>query len=464
MITFYGGIYIMRKTILIITLFFVLLFSACSEQAISQSTLNSNSINISEYFATDPNLILTYNTYANTKLYATTIQTSSLVSSDKDSKAYKIIEKTSAMSDEEGKNVSLENQITYKIDTNSIIEIKSVNIGLLGNTNTNPKTILSNKSKWKNKYDDKEECTITGINQTITTKAGTFSNCIEVTEDVDLSNETVSSKKYYAPKVGLILTKLKNKSNYDIIEELVNIKSSTKNTTSSTTKEVLQKSVSEDSSISSKSSLTALSNIQENNDSYSFTLADDEKQKFDINIHSDNGTFSNAASDTSDFCAKQGDKLWKGNFTVSYSKLGDNNITTEKFINYLANNNDNLFTFNTNNKQIVVAKNDYANSPDLLLTFQPETYSVSSIQICYMKNSKLLPITFISSYGTEKTCTTYGTFFKQTTETEFETSSYDNTQTFLFYITKWSFNKDTGEFKEINTRKMTLEEYKNYNN
>lgn len=217
----------MNKIKLIIPLIFILLFTACSKETISQSTLNVTSINISDYFPIQADAQLTYNSCTEKgEVWNITNKTTSSIQTKGDSKICFVVEKT-ATTFKDSSNINWENDITYTINQNSIIQTKSVNIGVTDITNTNPKTILLNKPEWKNKYDNKEDCKITGTNLTIATKAGEFSNCIEVTEEVDLSNEIISTKKYYAPKVGLVLTKLKDKSNFFVVEELVNIKSDT---------------------------------------------------------------------------------------------------------------------------------------------------------------------------------------------------------------------------------------------
>lgn len=225
----------MNKIKLIIPLIFILLFTACSKETISKSTLNVSNINISDYFPIQADEQLTYNSYTEKgEVLEITNKTTSSIQTKGDSKICFVVEKTTTTF-KDSPNINLENDITYTINQNSIIQTKSVNIGGTGITNTNPKTILLNKPEWKNKYDDKEDCKITGTNLTIATKAGEFSNCIEVTEEVGISDEIISSKKYYAPNVGLVQTKSKNTnaSNFYVAEELVTMKSNTLNSNSS---------------------------------------------------------------------------------------------------------------------------------------------------------------------------------------------------------------------------------------
>lgn len=438
----------MNNIKLIIPFIFILLFSSCSKETISQSTLNASNINIADYFSTEDNVQLTYNSYTEKgEVICITNKTTSSIENKGDSKIYFVEEKT-ATTFKDSSNVNFENHITYTINPNSIIQTKSVNIGVTGITNNNPKTILLDKPKWKNEYGDKEDCKITDINQTITTKAGTFSNCIEVTEEVDLSDEVACSKKYYAPKVGLILMKIKDKSSFSVFQELVSIKPDTLNSNNSST-----------TSKQSNSYKTASTDKTENNNIFAFTLTDDKEQIFNVNIYSDNGTITSA---TNSYGAQQnGDKIWEGNFKISYGQSGDSDALNEELINYPSEENTNLFTFNVDRKPIFVVKNKYSNMPDLLLVTQYATSMHISAQIYYIKDNKLIPVYFNYANGTQaKYVYTCNNFFKQITENNFEISTYANG---LYHVSSWNFNKETGEFKDISTREMTIEEYNNYN-
>lgn len=96
----------------------------------------------------------------------------------------------------------------------------------LGGINENQEIMLSKNSKWER--DQETTCHITGVNMDIVTKSANFKNCIEVTVVVtDKSNNDKNyTKEYYAPKVGLVLTKYSSKDNSSncdkIFSELVN--------------------------------------------------------------------------------------------------------------------------------------------------------------------------------------------------------------------------------------------------
>lgn len=199
-----------------------------------------------------------------------------------------------------------------------------------------------------------------------------------------------------------------------------------------------------------------------NSSPFIFNMNDEKGQTFSISIYSGDGTITKSEMSGA---AQEGDKLWNGSFNITYAGSKDNNAITEKLINYLNQNEDSTFSFNLNRKQVYVQKNINPSMPDFLLVGQYGTSMLSSIQVYYIINNKLTPITFISNQKTNKyiyTCGLSGFFFKQTKENEFETSTYDNSQNFCYFINTWSFDKYAGEFKETSVRQMSAEDYSNY--
>jgi hypothetical protein len=61
------------------------------------------------------------------------------------------------------------------------------------------RTELLNEPTWA--FDEETSKTITALDLTISTPAGTFTNGIEITEQ----SASIYSRRYYAPSIGLIL-------------------------------------------------------------------------------------------------------------------------------------------------------------------------------------------------------------------------------------------------------------------
>jgi len=211
-----------RFKLIIIALIFALL-TGCSFDTISSSNLND--INIGYYFSTDQAKRLIYKSYNdNGEVYAATERTVLDNEDDVDGYLYKILEETKLYFDEV---MTSKKYITYKVTQNHIIEVNLESIGVLNTSKETNEIILINKPEWK-----KEEGLITvkvqGINETVTTPAGTFTDCIEVIEQAKLSTGIAYQKKYYAPRIGLVQTQIKGeKGEYYVSQELVNITSST---------------------------------------------------------------------------------------------------------------------------------------------------------------------------------------------------------------------------------------------
>ncbi|WP_081327449.1 ankyrin repeat domain-containing protein [Paenibacillus polymyxa] len=176
-----------------------------SADTVSDTNETLKGITISDYFPKDTTYTRTYHSMFGTNgkaLYSTTEYTE-FISSNEDSEKYII-----HMSDTEisSHKASGEHAIEYTVSKNLIQR----NHGIL----------LSNEREWKNQ-DSVFQITGTGIN--MSTKAGSFLNCIEVTEQIYNEGRLSGAKKsYYAPNVGLIFSKMKADSdNYVPYEELI---------------------------------------------------------------------------------------------------------------------------------------------------------------------------------------------------------------------------------------------------
>lgn len=124
--------------------------------------------------------------------------------------------------DESKYKVAVENPITpktmgfeyiYQINKN---EIRLISTGMSGKIETTNVLILSNYTlEWS--PEKIRKFNITALGQTVTTSAGTFNNCIEVTDQTDWSTGTTYKKSYYAPNLGLVKQIVKNPGNTDYI-------------------------------------------------------------------------------------------------------------------------------------------------------------------------------------------------------------------------------------------------------
>lgn len=176
-----------------------------SADTVSDTNEILKGITISDYFPKDTTYTRTYHSMIGTNgkaLYSTTEYTE-FISSNEESEKYII-----HMSDTEisSHKASGEHAIEYTVSKNLI--------------QRNHGIFLSNEREWKNQ-NSIFQITGTGIN--MSTKAGSFSNCIEVTEQIYNEGKAFGAKKsYYAPNVGIIFSKMNADSdNYVPFEELV---------------------------------------------------------------------------------------------------------------------------------------------------------------------------------------------------------------------------------------------------
>lgn len=181
-------------------------------------------INLEDYFPTDTSLHLTYYTYGN---YPTVFTVQNQIVEQRTDGKYFITEQVSSPPNTPDKKLTpYLNGTLYDLSPNSIKRVEFFG-GLINSHYTNIEIILSDKPQWQNEKGVTEQ--ITGLNKQISTPAGTFENCIEVTKIISFENMTVIS--YFAPKIGLIQVNNKFKNTDSrVFEQLVKYSSSSTNT------------------------------------------------------------------------------------------------------------------------------------------------------------------------------------------------------------------------------------------
>jgi hypothetical protein len=191
--------------------------------------INKNkSIDFRKYFPDNTKEIFTYNTYSDSSkaLFLTYDQTMEFVKNDGNSNIYKLVKKFTIPGSNEN-DAKYTNYETYNVNSNNITMIYLIN-NCLGSVSNKPEIILSNSNKWSDRNNETSS-RITGTGMKITTDAGEFKNCIEITSETKYTDgKTIYRKSYYAPNTGLVLVKYPRDMNKDIsgnmlTTELVNI-------------------------------------------------------------------------------------------------------------------------------------------------------------------------------------------------------------------------------------------------
>lgn len=198
---------------------------------------------------------------------------------------------------------------------------------------------------------------------------------------------------------------------------------------------------------------------------YSFNMRDSSGQNYTVNIFSDDNQVEEAryVSDT-DWSyvwagASEGDKLSRGHYKMALSKDEESDPEI-----YDVDNNEEL-TLNLSRKLIRVHESTQEGQPDFLIMGSPQGSNTSAIKVYYIKDGQIKLANF--SNGAEAsdyayTFNAYSLFFNQKEDNTFETSSYDNAETFGFYIESWKFNLDSGKFTLLGSRFMNQDDYSNY--
>lgn len=202
---------------------FFLLLSGCGNSAISNADLKN--LDVGSYFPEDSSTA-TYDTY-NAPSNNVVVEETNITHQVSQNKFVILTTATGQAA------IVRDSQVAYAVNRNEIIQI-GVSNSLTGTSN-NQKIILANTSQWT--AEPSETDTITGLNKTITVKAGTFNNCIEVTSEVKFGNDKVFNKSYYAPHVGLILKEIKDKNNPQYVKFVELVKFSSVESRDSSTNE-----------------------------------------------------------------------------------------------------------------------------------------------------------------------------------------------------------------------------------
>lgn len=193
---------------------------------------------------------------------------------------------------------------------------------------------------------------------------------------------------------------------------------------------------------------------------YRFQLKDNIGEKYDVYIYQINSKMQVASYEDGTVWAgaDEGDVLYNGIIKIEYSKIGSSevNVVTHKSRYWEEEKVENQIV-NMDRSLIKNIGNKYKDEPDILLIGNVLCSNASSIDIYYMYDGILKQ--------TDKaidTCGTYNPFFTQVDKNIFKTSSYDNAETFLFYIAKNKIDFATGKIDFIHEDKMTIEEYNDY--
>ncbi|APH21515.1 cell wall-binding repeat-containing protein [Clostridium botulinum] len=186
------------------------------------------------------------------------------------------------------------------------------------------------------------------------------------------------------------------------------------------------------------------SNMKDNNgDIYSAYLYSDDK-KIEIAEYSWAG-------------AQKGDILSTGHYKIAIVKQGE----SEPEIYDVYDNKP--IKLNLNRNSVKVYKNKQSNGSDFLMIGMPVSSNISEIKLYYIKDGEIKKTYFKDKKSIKNEAYTFNSlFFNQREADIFETSTYDNMQTFLFYVHSWKFNLEDGVFYNLGFSTMNQDTYFNY--
>lgn len=210
---------------------------------------------------------------------------------------------------------------------------------------------------------------------------------------------------------------------------------------------------------------------------YELNMKDNNEENYSVFIYSDDMQTKTASFNSDDGWslpwagASEGDTIGKGHFKIAVAKQGENtpdiydvNVSDER-----GSNPYDPIVLNLNRKLIRVHQNTKSEpgNPDFLLIGMPASSNASFVKAYYIKDGKLNEAKFLSQNNDVPddyvlTSNSVSLFFNQTEDNIFETSIYDNTETFMFYIHSWKFDLDNGSFVYLGSRAMTIDNYVNY--
>lgn len=176
-------------------------FSSIQSPEVDETINNTNDIDIAKYFPQNISQ-LEYKTYGDKRdLGYTTIDDYVKVSESE----YEVTETTQALNFQFVK--------VKKIEDNSIIDY--------GSAFSKDTRTIELASQWN---DEDGNYQITKTELKVTTPAGEFGDCIEVTGNINIS-DLPNSLKYFAPGIGCVATYMQDKSNSDVklFSQLINI-------------------------------------------------------------------------------------------------------------------------------------------------------------------------------------------------------------------------------------------------
>jgi putative cell wall-binding protein len=213
---------------------------------------------------------------------------------------------------------------------------------------------------------------------------------------------------------------------------------------------------------------------------YELNMKDNNEENYSVFIYSDDMQTKTASFNSDDDWsfpwagASEGDTIGKGHFKIAVAKQGEN--TPDIYDNISSNNintsfysEDSKIRMNLSRKLVKVHQNSQTGNPDFLLIGLPANTNGSFVKVYYIKDGKLNEAKFLGQnsdssddYDYVLTSNSLSIFFNQTEDNIFETSLYDNTETFMFYIHSWKFDLDSGSFVYLGSRAMTIDDYVNY--
>lgn len=210
-----------------------------------------------------------------------------------------------------------------------------------------------------------------------------------------------------------------------------------------------------------------------------FNMKDNNGENYSVFIYGDNIQTKTASFNTDDDWsnvwagASEGDMVGKGHFKIAVAKQGED--TPDIYDDISSNNKnsafyseDNKIVLNLSRKLVRVHQNTQTGNPDFLLIGLPASTNASFVKMYYIKDGKLSQAKFLDSNSDDSdndealTVNSVSLFFNQTEDNTFETSTYDNSETFSFYIHSWKFDLDNGSFIYLGSRAMNKDDYFNY--
>lgn len=159
-------------------------------------------INLTEYFPTKHMSERSYNMYdKDGKVIMNSLEVTHAMNNGVAGKQFSVTKKVTITDNNPSLTPTSLLETVYSVSSNTIMQVQSYNTLLDRTDSTEHILLTTSESNWVSDQGENSKITgeITAVDQEVTTPAGTFKNCIEVTEELSDKDGKATVTKYYAP-------------------------------------------------------------------------------------------------------------------------------------------------------------------------------------------------------------------------------------------------------------------------